>query len=180
MRRLIYTFLIGLFFIGAAHNSQAQSNVIKINILSPVVKTASVFFEHALADNKSAQLGFFYTGASIGDTKFTGFGITPEFRFYLGETSAPQGFFFAPYLRYQNFTLTEDFTSSKATLSNIGGGLLIGKQWIFNERITVDAFLGPNYAKGDIKVESGSETAFETGVFNGFGIRLGLTVGLAF
>ncbi len=163
-----------------SNNANAQNNVVKINILSPVVKTLSLFYENAFADNKSAQLGFFYTGASISDTKFTGFGITPEMRFYLSSTSAPEGFFVAPYLRYQNFNLTEEITDSKATLSNFGGGLLIGKQWVFNEKITTEFFLGPNYVNGSVKVESGSEDDFSTGILDGFGIRFGLTIGLGF
>ena len=71
----------------------AQSNVFKINIISPVVRTASVFYERALNDQSSLQLGFFYSGYSGNDTKFRGFGITPEYRFYLSETPAPAGFF---------------------------------------------------------------------------------------
>lgn len=174
--------LVGLAILGSTSGVQAQKSVIKLNLFSPIVSTVSGFYENAFSENTSAQLGFFYTGASIGDTKFSGFGITPEIRFYLSETSAPQGFYAAPFIRYQNFDLTEENTDSKATLSNFGGGLLIGKQWIFKERIALDAFIGPSYVSGSIEVESQgtNEDIFETGALNGFGVRLGLSFGIAF
>lgn len=182
MNRVIFTLLVGLAFFSATSGVQAQSNVVKLNLFSPIVKTVSVFYENAFSENKSAQLGFFYTGTSIGDTKFTGFGITPEIRFYLSETVAPEGFYAAPFIRYQNFDLTEEITDSKATLSNFGGGLLIGKQWLFKERIVLDAFIGPSYVSGSIKVENSGtdEDIFETGVLDGFGVRAGLSFGIAF
>lgn len=61
--------------------ANAQSNAIKINILSPLVKTFNIAAEHALNETSSAQLGFFYTGFSASDLKYRGFGITPEYRF---------------------------------------------------------------------------------------------------
>lgn len=60
-----------------------------------------------------------------------------------------------------------------------GGGVVIGKQWIFKEKISLDIFIGPSYSSGNVKVESGQDT-FDTGVFDGFGIRTGLTLGFAF
>ncbi|MDN5203096.1 DUF3575 domain-containing protein [Fulvivirgaceae bacterium BMA10] len=179
MKKTIFATTLILAVIGSISTAQAQNNVVKINILSPIVRTISVFYENAIQEDKSFQLGFFYTGASVTDTKFRGFGITPEFRFYLSETSAPEGVYVAPFLKYQNFDLTEEITDSKATLSTFGGGVVIGKQWLFKEKITLDAFLGPNFNSGDVKVESGN-ASFSTGAFEGFGLRLGLTFGLAF
>ena len=167
---------------GSVGEAKAQKNVIKLNLFSPIVRTVSGFYENAFSENTSAQLGFFYTGVSIDDTKFSGFGITPEIRFYLSETSAPQGFYAAPFIRYQNFDLTEESTDAQATLSNFGGGLVIGKQWIFKERIALDAFIGPSYVSGSVKVKSSGtdEEIFETGILDGFGIRAGLSFGVTF
>jgi Protein of unknown function (DUF3575) len=157
----------------------AQNNVIKINILSPIVKTFNASYEHTLSTESSFQIGFFYTGYSDSDTKFSGFGITPEYRFYLSESDAPAGVYVAPYVRYQNFDLTDDVTDSKGTFSAFGGGLIIGRQWIFKEKISLDIFLGPAYISGNTKVTSG-EDSFDTGLFDGFGLRAGVTLGLAF
>lgn len=180
----------GLF----ANQAKAQENVIKVNVLSPLVKTASVFYERAISDHKSVQLGFFYTGFEVTDTKFSGFGITPEMRFYLSGSDAPKGFYVAPFARFQNFTLTTpsvgyynangEFVAStkddEATLSTIGGGVVGGKHWIFGERFSLDIFVGPQMNAGTVKVKSGNEDSFSTGAFDGFGIRTGATIGLAF
>jgi hypothetical protein len=172
---------------GSASMASAQSsNAIKANIFSPIVRTGSFFFEHKVSDNNSAQLGFFFTGFSVSDTKFSGFGLTPEYRFYLsGE--AMDGFYVGPYLRYQNFTITDDMTAyggskSEASLSTIGGGVSLGRQWMFKNRFTLDPFLGLGYSAGSLKAKgSANEEEFSgVGNFKGFGLRTGLTVGIAF
>jgi hypothetical protein len=180
--------ILTVAFIGTATKVNAQSNAIKVNIFSLLVKTGSFFYERALNDNMTGQLGFYYTGFKLGDTKFSGFGITPEFRYYFDE--ALHGFYAAPYLRYQNFTLSSEYTdydingnpilvTGKATLSTFGGGALIGHQWCLGDIVTLDIFLGPGFNAGSVKVTDGN-ASFETGSFDGFNIRTGLTFGIAF
>jgi hypothetical protein len=73
-------------------------------------------------------------------------------------------------------------TNEKATLSTFGGGLVIGKQWVMGDVVTLDIFLGPSYSTGKVKAEAGSDSdSFDVaGSFNGFGIRSGITLGIAF
>jgi hypothetical protein len=187
-----FIFMAVAFFAMAAGAAQAQSNVVKVNVLSPVVSTASVFYERTIAEDKSLQLGLFYTGFSVGDTKFKGFGITPEFRKYLSSSKeAPAGFYLAPFLRYQSFNLKMEesdewsqdgeTTTSEATYNTFGGGLLIGGQWVFADRFVLDTFFGPSYNAGNIKAKDGAnEESFETGAFGGFGIRTGVALGIKF
>ena len=179
MKKNLFVAVVVLLAGGVFTSAKAQENVFKINIFSPIVKTFNVSYERKLSATSSFQLGAFYTGYSAGETKFSGFGLTPEYRFYLSESEAPAGVYVAPFVRYQNFKLTEDISDSEGTLSMFGGGLVIGKQWIFKEKISLDIFLGPQYTTGDVKVTSGSDT-FDTDVFDGFGIRTGLTLGFAF
>lgn len=185
-RILLLTVATFAIFMGAA---QAQSNVFKVNILSPVVRTGSVFYERTISEDKSVQLGVFYTGFSVGETKFSGFGITPEFRKYLSSSNeAPEGFYLAPFLRLQSFKLkvedsefSEGGDSGEANLLTFGGGLLIGRQWVFADRFVLDTFLGPSYNAGSVKAkDNSSEENFETGAFSGFGIRTGLALGIKF
>lgn len=157
--------------------AQSKGNVIKINILSPIVQTINLQYEKTLSATSSFQLGFFYTGYSVSGTEFSGFGITPEYRFYLSDTEAPEGVYLAPFARYQNFSLTE--SSNKATYSTFGGGLILGKQWLFKEKIALDLFFGPSYSSGSVSVTSGTNT-FTTSAFDGFGLRAGVCFGLAF
>lgn len=128
----------------------------------------------------SGQLGFFFTKVVAGDTKFSGFGITPEFRYYLSESSAPKGIFLAPYIRYQSFKLSVEGGAAKGSLSVFGGGLLVGAQTLLKDVITIEAFLGPAYSFNNVDVEAGSEDDFEIGTFDGFGVRVGITVGIGF
>ncbi len=76
---------------GAITSAHAQENVFKINILSPVFQTLNLSYERKLSATGSFQLGFFYTGYNSGGSTFRGIGITPEYRFYLTETEAPNG-----------------------------------------------------------------------------------------
>lgn len=177
MKKTLLLLLICAFSTGAF----AQKTLVKASLLSPLVRTGSFFVEHAFSAESSAQLGFLYTGFSVDQTSYAGFAITPEYRFYLSETPAPAGFFVAPYLRYQNNKLTEDTSNSEATLSGIGGGLLIGKQWIFKERVSLEMFAGPSYTNASIEVTSGTEDDFSvSGAFDGFSVRAGITLGLGF
>src|SRR5690606_25910137 len=144
-----------LLFIAAIFSSTtllAQQNAVKINILSPIFRTINLSFEHALSESGSLQLGFYYTGASVSDLKYSGFGITPEYRIYLSETPAIEGVYLAPFLRYQSVSLEVENSGSEADFSAFGGGLVIGKQWVFKERITLDIFIGPSYSSGSVDV----------------------------
>jgi hypothetical protein len=186
MRKLLLQSIICLS-VFAGSTLKAQKNVLKANLLSPIVLTGSFFYERAITEKSSLQLGYFFTGFSISDTKFRGYGITPEYRNYTaGEVL--NGFYIAPFLRYQNFSLSEEFKDSEgknqeatAILTTYGGGLTIGWQWLFGERITTDIFLGPCYNSSNIKLEDNSSTVdFSTDLFIGVGLRAGLTVGIAF
>jgi len=159
-----------------------RNNVIKVNLFSPIVKTGSFFYEHVLNDDKSTQVGFFFTFYNLGDFSLSGFGVTPEFRYYLSQSRAPKGIFIAPFLRYQQFKVTNNTTSGVGSLASYGGGLLIGAQTLLKETITIEAFLGPVYYAANAKVESGTSSPdeFVLSPFDGFTVRAGITVGFAF
>lgn len=44
----------------------------------------------------------------------------------------------------------------------------------------MDLFIGPSYFGMDVEVPEGSDDTFDVDVFDGFGIRTGITFGLAF
>ena len=181
-QKILFAFLIAF---SSCIGVNAQKNVIKFNIFAPIVKTANFQYERAIGENKSFQLGAFFTAYSPETTKFNGFGITPEFRFYLSETAAPEGFYAAPYLRYQSYKIEETSPdiAGKATFSGIGGGLIIGKQWIFKEKVALDIFIGPSYTSvGDLKIETGNSNteSYNIDPFDGFGARFGVCFGLGF
>ena len=189
--------LAALLLVGSATAASAQTTIVKANILSPLVKTGSFFVEQRVGARSTVQLGGLFTRWGAGDTRLRGFALTPEYRRYLSaDKNALQGFYLAPFLRYQHLTLTNDFQQpaadpdgsstaeqQQATLNTYGGGLLIGHQWLFGNWFSVDAFLGPSYNDGHIRTHDSVPTndeSFDTGTFRGFGLRTGLTIGVAF
>jgi hypothetical protein len=179
MKKIIFS--VAFLIIGSiAFAQDGPQNVIKANILSPILKSGSFFYERALNEKSSFQLGVGFTAYKEDESgvKISGFFITPEYRMYLSANkTAPAGFYAAPFLRYQNLKIEDEF--DKATLTTFGGGVVAGHQWIFRERFSLDMFLGPNYNSGNVKITSGSQPDIPTS-FKGFGIRTGVTFGLAF
>lgn len=164
-----------------AQEESSSENIFKINLFSPLVRTGSFFYERVVGEYSSVQLGFFYTGASFMETKFRGIGITPEFRYYLTESrSAPSGTFVAPFLRYQNFTVSSDEATGEGSFSGFGGGLIVGYQRLLRDKISLEGFIGPSYTSGNFNVTNGDREDFDLGFFDGFGVRFGFTVGIAF
>lgn len=126
-----------------------RARIVKVNLLSPIAETFSGAYENVLSPETSLQISVFINAY--------GFGVTPEYRYYLSATPAPQGVYIAPFLRY--FEVDGD----EATF---GGGLVIGKQSIFKNKVSVDAFFGPSYNTFVV------DELFE------FGLRAGITLGL--
>lgn len=153
-----------------------EKNVLKVNPLSLIFVTGSVFYEHRLSDMVSGQFGFGYMGLKVKDTKFTGILLTPEVRIY-PKKNAIDGFYIAPYLRYQNYSLQSG--PDKGTLSLMGGGVLFGRQWIMKSGFAMDLFFGGHYSSSSLKVNSGTDN-FDTNLLTGFGIRVGFALGFAF
>ena len=115
--------LSALLLAGAA---QAQTNVLKVDIIQPLINTVAVSFEHKLSESGSLQVGVagtfgykdgshfgYYNGFNSyysGQNSTSGFSITPEYRFYLSEKhAAPEGFYVAPYVRYQHLRTTGNY-----------------------------------------------------------------------
>ncbi|HEV7330777.1 MAG TPA: DUF3575 domain-containing protein [Flavisolibacter sp.] len=183
MKKILFSVALIVSSTTLIHAQEGKSNAFKVNILSPIVKSGSFFYERAINETSSAQLGVGFTAYKADFLKISGVFFTPEYRFYLSN-EVMNGFYIAPFARYQNLKIEDtesDPTSpDKATLSTIGGGLTVGRQWLFKDIVTLDIFLGPSYNSGKMKVTSGDEVEDVPGVFNGFGLRTGVTLGIAF
>jgi hypothetical protein len=154
-----------------------EKYLLKINTLSLILGTGSIFYERKLSDAMSGQLGVAYLNYKLSGTKFTGLILTPEVRFYT-KKNAIDGMYVAPYVRYQNYSLSDN--TAKGTLSSIGGGLLVGRQWVKPSGFTMDLFLGGHYGSASVKATEGNVTTFDTKLFSGFGFRVGFALGFAF
>jgi hypothetical protein len=125
----------------------SKKNVLKLDIVWILGEAFNFSYERVLTDESSLQFGvIFGNGGGLG---------TVSYRYYLSDTPAPKGVHISPMV-------------GLGSMENFGfiGGLMIGKQGYFKQKITLDAFIGPAYLTGD-----------GDGAFTLFG---GVTVGLAF
>jgi hypothetical protein len=161
MKKLILLFFIPVLGIGSAF-ADDPGHVVKLNLYPLAFQNFSLQYEKPFHDRMSVALGVSFMPSrslpfsdllpdEIRDLRFGGFNITPEFRFYLGSNGAPRGFYFAPYLRYANYSISmptnilsealnrpamnEEFFGR---MSGIGGGLMIGSQWLIGGRFSLD------------------------------------------
>jgi hypothetical protein len=174
--------LSAAILITATLQAQTKMNAVKTDLFSPVVRTGVLKYERVLNDAMSFQLGFFYTGfkPSGSTTEFSGFGITPEFRYYLSDKPAPDGFYLAPNVRYYKFTLKETDTDSEGTLSNVSIALNLGYQVLLKNTVVIDIWLGPSYNFRSLEATVGDFDTGPVGDANGFGVRSGLAIGVVF
>ncbi len=179
MKKILAILLVIVFAVPAFGQEKTTSvstekNVLKINTLALIIGTGSIFYERKISDLTSLQMGVAYLGYKFSDTKFTGLILTPEFRIY-PKKNAIDGMYIAPYLRYQNYSVSNTSTTDKGTLSVMGGGLLFGRQWITNSGFTMDLFFGGHYGSAKVTVDSGQDT-FDKNMFSGFGMRAGFAL----
>lgn len=164
-----------------AHAQENYKNAVKINPLSLFLATGNVSYERAVTENQSFQLGVFYTGVKISDLKYSGVGITPEYRFYIaGHKEAMNGVYVAPFARYQNFSIQDKTNNDKISFSSIGGGALLGWEKTWSSGFVLDIFLGPSYNSGTIKDNTNEENWDISGGIDGFTLRTGITLGFSF
>jgi hypothetical protein len=171
-------------FVAAALVTKAQyqpKNTLKMNPVSVLVKTGNISYERAINKSQSAQLGAFYSNIGLGSLKYQGFGITPEYRFYINsnEQKVMNGGYVAPFLRYQQFSLSEKESTNKARFETFGGGVVMGWEKRFPSGFVVDLFAGPSY--NHVQFKSGDESDFSIkGGMKGFGLRTGISLGFTF
>ena len=112
--------LIGLFTAKPAE-AQVKKNLIKTSLVFPLGSIYTLSYERLL----NFEMGIQVT-AIVGDSPFA---VVPEFRYYLSETQiAPNGTFVGPFMMIGE---------------EMGGGLMVGYQRLFKEKITLEAYLGP-------------------------------------
>jgi hypothetical protein len=173
-------FAIAAFILSTGLMGQ-KMNALKTDLFSAFLRTGVLKYERALNEDMSFQLGFFYTGYSPSDTeaRLSGFGITPEFRYYLSEKAAPAGTYLAPNVRYMKVTVEDETTDESGSLNSFGFAFNIGHQAVFKDVILIDGWIGPSYNFRNFEESTGT---LDPGIAtaNGFGIRLGVAIGIVF
>lgn len=176
--------IIALFICFTTVNVQAQSHVLKTNLLGPLAGQYQLVYEHSLSTHFSAQLSAGYlAGQSEGssiingdsysyDSKRSGFIIIPEVRWYPAG-NGPEGLFVGAFgrMRQANNDLSDNSQSTATTgvgqnlsrenkVSSIGGGAVLGFQWISKGGVSFDIFAGPSYKSRS------TETTYDTASLN--------------
>ena len=187
MKNIIHFIFISVaILISGTLNAQVKGNILKTSLTAPLIKTYTIAYERAFNADMSGQLGFnYFAGWKLGDTRLNGFSIIPEFRYYLAESKeAPNGGFIAPFARYGNTGIkvmeSGDPDYAEADITMIGGGLLIGTQRLFKDVISLEAFIGPAYYNAKIDVTDGDIGDTNLTLIDGWSVRMGITVGIAF
>ena len=187
MKRIIYLLTLSIaIFISSTATAQSKKNLLKTSLTAPLIRTYTLAYERVLNADMSLQLGYnYFAGWKFGDNRLNGYSIIPEFRYYLSESKeTPNGGFIAPFARYgvTGIKIGEpgDEDYGKADVQLFGGGLLIGTQRIFKDLISLEAFIGPAYYNAKVDVEDGIEEDFTLTLLDGWSVRMGITIGIAF
>jgi len=178
---------------------KTKSSAVKINMLTPVFRTASLFMERKIGRTTSAQLGIGMTNYKVGDNEINlnGYALTPEFRFYLSGRDALDGLYVAPFYRRLSYDLTMNYDNSLADSVIIGNGkftsngigLEIGGQKILRNFLSLEVFLGTSYNLSAFTLSPDSKGRYfdkvtrkfmQLGFLKTFGVRMGITVGIVF
>ena len=174
--------------------AQTPRNAIKLNTISLVLKTASLFYEHQLTDSRSLNLGLLVANYSPppSDVELAGrgFALTGEYRFYRG-SHALRGWFAGPYVRFQRYDFTNTNTLhfggvttiivDKSRLTTFGGGGVVGWKGQLGPRFCLEPFLGIGYAAGQVDDLDDDKGSLEIGGgIRGLEVRPGLSVGYLF
>ena len=182
MKKIVIVGLTMLVMSSVIYAQDAQKmNVIKTDLFSAFIRTGVIKYERAFNENISAQLGFFYTVYSPRDSEsdLNGWGITPEFRFYLSDTPAPVGTYIAPNFRYMKLDVFDGDTGESGIFTNSSLAFNLGKQWLFKDIVTLDAWVGPSYNFRTVTETTGEVDPGLEDV-DGFGLRIGIALGIAF
>jgi hypothetical protein len=128
-----------------------------VNLGVGYVPTSLLMVTGFVPDVKS---GDFTRESPLKNMNMTGYSITPEFRFYTSLIKeSPRGLYLAAYLRHSNYDLSyqnyaynykDEFDNNiskianinfESSISSIGGGLMLGHQWIIGQHFSIDLWI---------------------------------------
>lgn len=181
-----------------------KENGLKLNILSPIYSNLSLSYQHLMTPFKSLQISASYmdfndyVNRDGDDLRVQGFSITPEYRINFNGYGL-NGFYAGPFLRYMDYQKTyEDNyigqnSKENSKFKSVGLGFNIGQQFIIKNTVLIDLFAGPVYqvlVQEDINKTNSNiyynnsnqylAQSIPNRYLRGYGIRAGVTIGVAF
>lgn len=135
--KIIFSVLLLVLMFASTYQVHAQEkkNQIKTSLVVPLAGAFQLSYERMLNYEMSLELGICF-----GELVF----VNSQYRYYLSENmTAPSGVFISPFLLLSN--------------QMFGGGLTVGYQRLFKQKVSLEAFLGPlisdeNTAWGGVSV----------------------------
>ncbi len=127
----IFALLFLSVFLASCFQVKAQEkhNQIKTSLAMPLGKILEFSYERIINKDFSVQIG-----AGFGGGNEDVYYVNPQFRYYLSEKwEAPTGVFVSPYGLFGKDTA--------------GGGLTVGVQKLFKQKVSLEAYLGPLIAE---------------------------------
>ena len=187
MKKLLFLIAISLGITVLANAQDTRMHTVKLNLHAPILGGFYLAYEHVLSDDITAGSDFFILGHSYDDVKWSGFGVSPEVRFYF-KSNVYSGYYIAPYVRYQYAKITD-----KLSLQNplggqtvidregkhqlLGFGLNVGHNFVFNDRISIDLYAGPQFQRNFESGEAKDRSLYFNARYFG---RAGLNIGFKF
>jgi hypothetical protein len=155
-------------------DGDVMPNVIKINPLGFLFGSASVGYERAINEKSSFVIAPTFGGFNFGGVKYSQFGGSAEYRFYLSKnSSAPKGFYAGPGANFSSGKVKLD-GGDKTTFSSFGVKGIIGNQWVFGSGFVLDLNGGLQYSSFNYKDDSGIFSGLKgSGVFPALGFAIG-------
>lgn len=177
---------------GRGGRGSSYENAIKCNPLLFIFGYFGAIYERKIGDQMSLSLNTAYysnsSGALGSSFKYSGFNLSPEFRYYFNE--AIERFYVAGMFNFTSIATKyegtrEEFDPNtlqlvevpdvkKGTTTIIGGGASVGYQWIWSG-FSLDVYGGAGFLSAS---SSGDITGSLT--FGGFWPILGTAIGYAF
>jgi hypothetical protein len=164
--------------------------------------------ENANTNTTYTNTTYRYVNTTYNNQLTRGFTLVPEYRFVLNGRGL-SGIYIAPFVRYMYYEYSRDATTTIDTSTSssyystgrfatyvdkelytyhsIGVGVILGKQFVFKNRVVLDLFGGPVYSilmASNKSINKTGDVVIGTGIPNtyirGYGVRAGLTVGFLF
>jgi Protein of unknown function (DUF3575) len=176
---LLALFFSASFMLNAQRSDSTKApgrnNILKINLSALLVKNISVQYERKISKRSSVALNARLLpfgnvplksrlekiiddpSVDLNNLKLGNIGITPEYRMYVGKKGALHGFYFGPFISFNNYKTDLPITYDDDTRTGIFSGKLkaytfglqLGAQWKLGKSVYLDWWiLGPNYGTG--------------------------------
>jgi len=177
--------LFSIAFLGIAIFSMGQDepqNVIKVNPLGILFGSANIAFERAISEKSSVVIAPSFGGFKLGGMKYSNVGIGAEYRYYLGQSTAPAKLYVSPGVGFSSGKVKYEWDvfgeegNDKIKFTSLNAKAVIGHQWIWDSGFTLDLNGGVSYWKFKYKDDEDAMGLKGNGILP----ALGLSIGYAF